>query len=105
MSNNLENLSIQELQALVNQAQTALTQKQQAARKDVIAQIKELAASIGVTVEIIDNAPAKKRGGGSVEAKYRNPNNPSETWTGRGLAPKWMQALKAEGRDKEEFRI
>lgn len=105
MSNNLENLSIQELQALVNQAQTALTQKQQAARKDVIAQIKELAASIGVTVEIIDNAPAKKRGSGSVEAKYRNPNNPNETWTGRGLAPKWMKALMDEGRDKEEFRI
>lgn len=49
---------------------------------------------------------AKKRGaktGASVAAKYRGPNG--ETWSGRGLMPKWLSALVAQGRGKEEFAI
>ncbi len=46
----------------------------------------------------------KKRGGGSpVAAKYRGPNG--ETWSGRGLMPRWLSALVATGRTKEEFAI
>lgn len=51
-------------------------------------------------------APAKKtskRAGVAVAAKYRGPNG--ETWTGRGLTPKWLTALVADGRAKEEFLI
>lgn len=32
--------------------------------------------------------------------KYRGPNG--ETWTGRGLLPRW---IKDSGKDKEEFKI
>lgn len=49
---------------------------------------------------------ARKRGaklGGTVAAKYRGPNG--ETWSGRGLMPKWLSALVAQGRSKEEFAI
>ncbi len=38
-----------------------------------------------------------------VEPKFRGPN--AETWSGRGLTPKWLAALIAEGRTKEEFAI
>lgn len=38
-----------------------------------------------------------------VEPKFRGPNG--ETWSGRGLTPKWLSALIAEGRTKEEFAI
>jgi len=44
-----------------------------------------------------------KKAGKPVEAKYRGPNG--ETWTGRGLAPKWLMALMAEGKAKEDFAI
>lgn len=48
--------------------------------------------------------PAKKAAGTStVAAKYRGPNG--ETWSGRGLMPRWMAALVASGRTKEEFAI
>lgn len=49
---------------------------------------------------------ASKRGakaGGTVAAKYRGPNG--ETWSGRGLMPKWLSALVAQGRSKQEFAI
>ena len=38
-----------------------------------------------------------------VEAKYRGPNG--ESWTGRGLMPKWMKALVAEGKSKQDFAV
>lgn len=101
---NIQELSTVELQKLITDAQAELETKQNGMRKDVIAQIKELASSINVTVEIIEDKKSKKTKS-FVPAKYANPNNPSDTWTGRGLAPKWMQALIAEGRSKDEFLI
>ncbi len=99
------NLSENELLTVINEAEKALKDKQLKKHKEVIAQIKELATSIGVTVEIseIEKKPIKK--GKKVAAKYCNPDDPSNTWTGRGVAPKWMQALISAGHDKSEFLI
>lgn len=36
--------------------------------------------------------------GKPVAPKYRNPANQEQTWTGRGIAPAWIQALKAENK-------
>lgn len=46
-------------------------------------------------------ASAKKAS--TVTPKFRGPNG--ETWTGRGLMPRWLSALVAQGRHKEEFAI
>ncbi|MGY6274628.1 H-NS histone family protein [Methylomonas sp. MgM2] len=103
--NDFNNLSETEIQALIDNAEKALKEKQSSRRKEVIAQIKELAASIGVAVEIHEGEKRVERRGSKVAAKYRNPADASQTWTGRGLAPKWMQELLAQGRDKSEFEI
>ena len=44
-----------------------------------------------------------EKGAAVVAAKYRGPNG--ETWSGRGLTPRWLAALVAQGRTKEEFAI
>lgn len=36
--------------------------------------------------------------GKKVAPKYRNPANPEQTWTGRGVAPSWAQSLKEQGK-------
>lgn len=46
--------------------------------------------------------PAKKTGV-AVAAKYRGPSG--ESWSGRGLTPRWLASLLAQGRTKEEFAI
>lgn len=51
-------------------------------------------------------APAAKKGaraGVPVQAKFKGPNG--ETWSGRGLMPKWLSSLVATGRTKDEFAI
>jgi DNA-binding protein H-NS len=36
---------------------------------------------------------------------YRNPDQPSETWTGRGKRPRWLVAQLKSGRRIEDFRV
>jgi DNA-binding protein H-NS len=101
----LTKLSEAELQAVIEKAEKALKERQAIKRKEVIAQIKELAASIGVNVEIHESDKHGDKKNNKVAARYRNPADALETWSGRGLAPKWMQALVASGHNKSEFEI
>ena len=53
--------------------------------------------------------PAKRVSNGAnktsnpVAAKFRGPEG--QTWSGRGLMPRWLSALVAEGQPKETFAI
>lgn len=40
-----------------------------------------------------------------VVPKYRNPNEPSETWSGRGKQPRWLTAALKTGHKIEDFVI
>ena len=35
--------------------------------------------------------------GVKLPAKYRNPQNPTQTWTGRGVDPAWVATLRESG--------
>jgi DNA-binding protein H-NS len=40
-----------------------------------------------------------------VEPKFRNPADPSQTWSGRGKQPRWISKLLAVGRKLDDLRI
>jgi len=49
-----------------------------------------------------------RRRGGLIEGagpKYRNPENPAETWSGKGKRPGWVEAFLAEGRSLASLEI
>jgi DNA-binding protein H-NS len=88
-----------------------LQDARRAERASVIAQIKSLLAEHGLTVADLGlKAGGKAPSGGSASAgrkvapKYRNAAT-GETWTGRGLQPKWVQAAVAAGKKLEDFAI
>ncbi len=101
----LAELSEEELKEMMDNAAKALKQKQESKKKEVMAQIRQMAASIGMSVSFHEAGKESSRKGIKVPPKYRNPANPEQTWTGRGVAPKWMQELIAAGHDKSEFEI
>jgi DNA-binding protein H-NS len=37
--------------------------------------------------------------------KFRNPEQPSETWTGRGKKPRWLTEQLKSGKQLDDFRI
>ena len=100
-----QNLSESELQTVIESAEKALKNIQANKRKDIIAQIKELAASIDVVVEIHEADKKSVRKGVKVPVKYRHPEDPEKTWTGRGVMPTWLQALINAGHDRSEFEV
>ena len=46
---------------------------------------------------------AEKPSAAKVAAKFSGPNG--ETWSGRGLTPRWLASLLAQGKLKEDFVI
>lgn len=68
--------------------------------------IEELFGAGTPSRKVIGRAPAKRaKKIGKVAPKYRNSNNPKETWSGRGRAPRWLSALLAKGNKIKQFLI
>lgn len=90
--------------ALEKQIET--TRKQ--AKSEAIAQVKSLMSEYGLTSADLAGKtvgkPASSVKGSKVAAKYRN-NSTGESWSGRGLQPKWLKAALASGRKLEEFAV
>ena len=49
--------------------------------------------------------PASSAKGSKVPPKFRNPDNASQTWAGRGQQPNWLAAEIARGRSLADFAI
>jgi len=50
-------------------------------------------------------ARKRKRAPAKSSPAYRNPNNPAETWTGRGRKPRWLVAALEAGGTVDQCRI
>lgn len=76
-------------------------------RAEAISKVRSLMAEYGLTAaDLTSKGSAKAASGksGKVAAKYRNAAT-GETWSGRGLQPKWLKAALAAGRKIEEFTV
>lgn len=75
-------------------------------RATAIAKIRALMDEHGLTVaDLSAKAPvARSKSGGKVAPKYRNKAT-GDTWTGRGLQPKWLRAALASGAKLTDFTI
>ena len=62
-------------------------------------------AKIGGSKTVAGERRVSALAGRRAEPKYRNPNDRSQTWAGRGLQPRWMRDLVEQGHDPEEFAI
>jgi DNA-binding protein H-NS len=108
MSTDLRSLSLDELSELVASAQKALLERKKSHQKEVIRNIQSLANSIGLSVTLHPVEQTVSRGvtkGSKAPIRYRNPRDPNQTWSGRGLQPRWLQAEIQEGHPLESFRV
>lgn len=70
-------------------------------RREMEEKIANSALGSGIEFKLVE----RSKRGGSVEAKYRNPNDPSQTWSGRGRKPNWLTERLAAGATMDEFVI
>jgi len=102
MAFNLNKMSIAELKKLISDAQMALAKKQEVADK-----VRKLALDNGLNIsELVAAEKTKaKKPRGKVAPKYKNPENGSETWTGRGRQPRWVASALEGGKTLDELLI
>ena len=111
MSTDLRHLSLTELEHVINQAKNLVETKQVDAIKEAYVQIEKIAHDLNLSLDDLiaagrkNGARTKNSSRKPVEARYRNPENTHETWTGRGKAPRWLAAKLAQGANKEDFLI
>jgi DNA-binding protein H-NS len=104
MSMALKTMSIEKLVELKSRVEAALSSKVTDQRRSLESELSKLGRFQGGAGRA---KSALGRGGarGSVAPKYRNPENPSETWAGRGLKPRWLTAAIKAGKKPDDFLI
>jgi len=101
----LSKFTVEELQALAQNIETEIVTRREAERERVLNQMRELANSLGMTLEDVLRQERVKSGVGVVPPKYRHPDNPSLTWTGRGKRPAWVTEALDSGKTLEDLTI
>lgn len=84
--------------------------REKEARRQAQQEMKQVAQKYGLNLEEIAAEVSKgsKTSGssrGKVPPKYRHPDDPQKTWTGRGRKPVWVKEWEAENGDIEQLRI
>lgn len=98
--NGLEKMSYAELMDLRAQIDRMMIEKQNSERVALRQKMAAIAKEHGLSLEEV--LGKGRKGKGSVAAKYRDPKNPENTWTGRGRMPRWMVAATKGGKSKKE---
>jgi DNA-binding protein H-NS len=98
----LKTMTIPKLQHLKSQVDAAISAKVTERRRELESELSKLSGFGGH-----GKAVKFAKGGrlGPVAPKYRNPENPAETWAGRGLKPRWLTAAIKGGKKLDDFLI
>jgi DNA-binding protein H-NS len=101
--------SLQDLLAQKADIERQIAEARRQERADAIAKVRALMAEQGLTAaDLVAKAPGAVRAGSTsgrkVAAKYRDPET-GQTWTGRGLKPKWLASALENGKSLQDFAL
>ncbi|QOL52288.1 H-NS histone family protein [Massilia litorea] len=103
----LSDYNLSELKGLQAEIEREIKNRQQQEVTKAREQIIAIAQGLGISVEelLTNSGPKSKGNGKKVQARYRNPADNAQTWTGRGRQPKWIAEGLAGGKTLDDFRI
>ena len=102
-TNGLDKMSYAELLKLQGRIEAAIAAKRvedAAATKEAL---RAMAEKAGFDIKELFGKRGSPKGTGV--AKYRNPKDSSQTWTGRGRKPNWLVDAVKKGAKSESFAI
>ena len=106
---NLDAMSIDEMWQLHEEVNAVLSSRLKSEKRELEKRLAQLSREKEMRPESADSqakdAPRERRKYPRVFPKYRNPNEPSETWSGRGKQPRWLTAALKTGHTIDEFVI
>ncbi|MGL5009886.1 MAG: H-NS family nucleoid-associated regulatory protein [Paracoccaceae bacterium] len=104
MAIDLNDMSLKELKDLQSRVNKAISTFEDRKKKEALAEIEEIARAKGFSLsELTGMGGPKKRA--PATAKYANPADPSDTWSGRGRKPRWFEAALKSGKTIADLAI
>ena len=105
MALNLDALSLKELKDLQSQVAKAIASYEDRKKREALAELEEKAREMGFSLAELTGAALKTRKRAPAVAKYANPADKSDTWSGRGRKPRWFDAALKAGKSPEDLAI
>jgi DNA-binding protein H-NS len=100
----LEALSLGELKKMQKDVAKAISTYQDRQKAEARAKVEALARDLGYSLtELI--GPEARSSRAPAAAKYRHPENPALTWSGRGRKPQWFVDALSAGKTAEDMAI
>ena len=100
----LENMSRKELIELRDQVEKEIKKAEKRERHEALKAAEKAVAEFGFSLsELTDDQTGAKTAKSA--AKYRNPANPEQTWSGRGRKPQWVHDALNSGADISALEI
>lgn len=104
MDINLNEMSLKELKDLQSQVAKTINGFEDRKKKEALAELEDKARAMGFSLaELTGLAQPRKRT--PAVAKYANPADASDTWSGRGRKPRWFEAALKVGKKPEDMSI
>lgn len=100
---NIERMTLPQLVSLHDEITSAIHAARARERMEVKRQMAELAKAHGFKLDDLVGGRRSIKSIGA--ARYANPDDPSDTWTGKGRKPNWLLARLKKGAKIEEFEI
>lgn len=109
MEIDVEAMSLDDLRALRTQIDRAISSYETRRRKEAMAALERTARDMGFNLSELTGAAGRARRGSSATAssgqpKYANPDDPNQTWSGRGRRPRWVTEQIEAGKSLEDMR-
>jgi DNA-binding protein H-NS len=101
---NLNAMSLKELKDLQTQIGRAIASFEDRRKRAALAELEEKAREMGFSLAELSGLSTTKTRSVSA-AKYANPANAADTWTGRGRKPRWFAEALAAGKKPEDMAI
>jgi DNA-binding protein H-NS len=103
MAQDLESMSREELSELRRRVEKALATVDERRKAEARAAAERAAREHGYSLdEVVSD---QRKSGRKNPPKFRNPEDPRQTWSGRGRQPAWIKEALDEGRSLDEFAI
>lgn len=110
MNIDLTQLSEEDLNKMILTIRKELDSRKKHRVIEIRDMIRKAAEDLGMSQDelmsmMLNGRHGNRRSRGKVAPKYRNPNNPSETWTGRGKRPRWIESAISSGLTLDDLVI
>jgi DNA-binding protein H-NS len=102
----LHTMSLEELKQHRKAVEKAIESFEARQLAEARAKLEDYAREMGVKLEDVMGMSKGKSKSQSVGVpKYRHPENPALTWTGRGRKPEWFKEALEAGMSEEQLKI